>query len=102
MFATNATSFSNEIINLYSALKTITTNSPPHTPPRDTPTSLNYFTPITEEVSKIFNSSDPFCDLDPFLTSHPKQCAPTLLFTLNNIINHSIATGVYVINSSPV
>jgi hypothetical protein len=52
---------------------------------------------VTEqEVSKIIlNSSNTFCDLDPIPTSLLKQCLPTLLSTLTNIINLSLETGVF-------
>ena len=85
--------FSDKILKLHTALKTVTTKSSPHTQPRDTP-SLNSFAPATEaEISKIIlNSSSTFCDLDPIPTSHLKQCLPTLLSTLTNIINLFLAT----------
>jgi Reverse transcriptase (RNA-dependent DNA polymerase) len=92
-----ATFFSNKILKLHTALKSVTTNSSPHALPPNTPTSLTLFNPVTEEeVSRIvLNSSNAFCDLDPFPTSLLKQCLPALLSTLTNIINLSLATGVF-------
>jgi hypothetical protein len=92
-----ASFFSDKILTLHTALKSVTTNSSPHTLPRETPTSLDSFAPATEaEISKIIrNSSNAFCDLDPIPTSLLKQCLPTLLSTLTNIINLSLATGFF-------
>ena len=92
-----ATFFSEKIVKLHTALSSATTNSSPHTLPRETPTSLNSFKPASEEeVRKIILSSpDTFCDLDPIPTPLLKQCLPTLLPTLTNIINLSLATGVF-------
>jgi hypothetical protein len=95
--------FSDKILKLRTALKTVTTKSSPHTQPRDTP-SLNSFAPATEaEISKIIlNSSSNFCDLDPIPMSHLKQFLPTLLSTLTNKINLFLATCFFLINySSP-
>ena len=71
-----ATFFSDKIQKLHTALKSFSTLSSPHTPPRHTPTNLSVFSHVTEEeVSNIISrSSNTFCDLDPIPTSLLKQC----------------------------
>jgi len=60
-----------EIFKQHTALKSTTKNESPHTSPKNTPTNLSFFNPVTEEeVAKIIlNSSNSLCDLDPVLTS---------------------------------
>ena len=72
-----ATFFSEKIQKLHTALKSSSTLSSPHTPPRHTPTNLSVFSHVSEEeVSKIISqSSNTFCDLDPISTSLLKQCS---------------------------
>ncbi len=90
-----ATFFSNKVLKLHSALKTQFTGTSPHTEPSHLPKILSFFTPATcEEISKIISSSsNAFCDLDPLPTSILKQCLPTLLLTITNIVNLSLSTG---------
>ena len=92
-----ATFFSEKIVKLHTALKSATKNESPHTAPKNTPSNLSFFNPVTEEeVSKIIlNSSNSFCDLDPLPTSLLKQCLPSLLPTITHIINLSLDTGVF-------
>ena len=92
-----ATFFSEKIQKLHTALKSSSTLSSPHTPPRHTPTNLNVFSHVSEEeVSKIISqSSNTFCDLDPIPTSLLKQCLSALLTTLTTMVNMSLSTGVF-------
>ena len=95
-----ATFFSDKVLKLHSALTSHFANTSPHTdPPRHDhePTNLTFFCPVTgEEISKIISSSsNSFCDLDPLPTSILKQCLPTLLPTITNIVNLSLFTGVF-------
>ena len=92
-----ASFFSDKILKLHTALKSQTTNSSPHTLPRDIPINFSFFSPVTEEeVSKIISQSpNSFCELDPLPTSLLKQCLSPLLPTITNIINLSLGTGVF-------
>jgi exonuclease III len=89
--------FSNKVLKLHSALKSHFTTTSPHMQPSLVPTSLTSFSPVTdEEIFKIISlSSNSFCDLDPIPTSILKQCIPTLLPTITNIVNLSLSTGVF-------
>jgi len=92
-----ATFFSDKILKLHSALKSSSTVSSPHTPPKNTPTILSSFSLVSEdEVSRIIShSSNSFSDLDPIPTSLLKQCLSALLPTLTNIINLSLVSGTF-------
>jgi len=92
-----ATFFSEKILKLHTFLKSATKYESPHTSPKNAPTNISFFNPVTEEeVSKIIlNSSNSFCDLDPLPTSLLKQCLPALLPTITDIINLSLSTGVF-------
>ena len=92
-----ATFFSNKVLKLHSALKSHFTNTSPHTEPSHVPPNLTFFSPVTrEEILKLISqSSNTFCDLDPIPTSILKQCLPTLLPTITNIVNLSLSTGVF-------
>jgi len=92
-----ATFFSDKIQKLHTALKSSSTLSSPHIPPRHTPTNLSVFSHVSEEeVSKIISlSSNTFCDLDPIPTSLLKQCLSALLPTLATVVNMSLSTGVF-------
>jgi len=92
-----ATFFSHQILKLHSALKSSSTVSSPHIPPKNTPTILSSFSLISEdEVSRIIShSSNPFSDLDPIPTTLLKQCLSALLPTLTNIINLSLVSGTF-------
>jgi len=92
-----ATFFSDKILKLHTALKSSSTISSPHIPPKNTPTILSTFSLVSEdEVSKIISqSSNSFSDLDLIPTSLLKQCLSALLPTLTNIINLSLASGTF-------
>ena len=64
--------------------------------PSSTPPVLCQFTPATtDEISKLISSSNnSTCDLDPIPTSLLKKC-PILIPTITNIINLSLATGLF-------
>jgi len=91
-----ATFFSDKIHKLHTALKYSSTVSSPHIPSKNTPTTLSFFSLVSEdEVSKIISQlSNSFSDLDPIHTSLLKRCLSALLPTLNNI-NLSLAPGTF-------
>jgi hypothetical protein len=93
----SAFSFSNKVLKLHLALKSYSTNTSPRTEPNLVPTHLTFFNPVTrEEISKLISqSTNTFCDLDPIPTSLLKQCLPTLLPTITNIVNLSLSFGVF-------
>jgi len=76
-----ATFFSDKILKLHSALKSSSTVSSPHIPPKNTPTLLSSFSLVSEdEVTKIIShSSNSFSDLDPNSPPTMPICTPTYL-----------------------
>jgi len=63
----------------------------------------NHQIDLVTEISKHINeSSDTYCDLDPFLSSLPKNCSSALLPTITNIINLSLASVVSLTSSNLV
>jgi len=96
MFATSH-KISDKILKLHTALKSSSTVSSPHIPPKNTPTILSSFTLVSEnEVSKVISqSSSSLSDLDPMPTSRLKQCLSGLLPTLTNIKHPSLASGTF-------
>jgi len=78
-------------------LKSSSTISPPHIPPKNTPTILCTICLVSEgEVSEIISqSSNFFFDLDLIPTFLLKQCISALLPTLTNIINLSLASDTF-------
>jgi len=89
--------FSNKILKLHSTIKSNSTNTSPHFQRRHIPPNLTVFTPISrEELSKLIaQSSNTFCDLDPIPTFILKQCPPSLLPTITDIVNLSLTTGIF-------
>ena len=88
--------FSDKINSLRSKININPSDFPPHSTPPITPPLLSEFTPATtNEISKLMSSSNnSTCDLDPIPTSILKKCS-VLLPTITNIVNLSLATGLF-------
>src|SRR6218665_2377383 len=63
--------------------------------------SFNLFEPATEAeiITLIHASQNKQCDLNPIPTSLLKECADLLVPTITKIINLSLLTGTFPINS---
>jgi hypothetical protein len=64
----------------------------PHTPPK-----FDVFIPASvDEISELIDeSNDTYCDLDPIPSSLLKKCKFALLPTFTNIMNYSLAFGIF-------
>jgi hypothetical protein len=89
--------FCDKVTDLHAKLLAKTTHTSPHTSPSHHPTNLSYFQPTTaDEVCKLLTQSPVTnCELDPIPTTLLLQCSSILVPTITNIINLSLATGVF-------
>ena len=92
-----ATFFSDKVQKLHTFISSTPNAASPHFPPQSQPPDFSFFHPATnEEISTLIsNSPETSCDLDPIPTSLLKQCVPSLLPTITNIINLSLSTGIF-------
>jgi len=96
--------FSDNIHKLHTSLLINRISASPHFPIPFTPPNFSSFTcDTTDELSKLLSQSpDTNCDFDSIPTSLLKQCSHILLPTITNIINLSLSTDIFLINSKTV
>jgi len=93
-----ATFFSDKIKNLRTSISSDSaTSTSPHFPPPFQAPDFSFFHPATiDEVSALLAQSPvTSCDLDPIPTTLLKLCKSALIPTITNIINLSLASGVF-------
>ena len=95
-----ATFFYEKVAKLHSNLRANMPSSASTTSvidPPVTPTALHQFQPVSAtEISKLIMSSpDKQCELDPIPTFLLKKCINSLLPVITQIINMSLATGIF-------
>jgi hypothetical protein len=85
--------FSSKIHKIHTNLLSYISRTSPHIPCPHTPLKFDFFTPASvDEISKLI---DEFNDLDPIPSPLLKQCTFALIPTVTNIINLSLAFGVF-------
>jgi len=92
-----ASFFTDKITNLHSHLASGASTSSPHIQPPITPSELSAFRPasIDEVIKLICQAPNKQCDMDPIPMSLLKQCCHILAPVITNIVNVSLATGVF-------
>ena len=92
-----ASFFSSKIHKLHIDLLSNSSRLSPHIPSAHIPPHFDVFHPVSfDEVRKLINESpDTYCDLDPIPSSLLKKCISPLLPIIINIINLSLASGVF-------
>ena len=92
-----ASFFSSKIHKIRIDLQSNSTPTSPHIPCPHTPPQFDVFRPASiDEISKLISQSpDTHCDLDPIPSTLLKECMSALLPTITNIINLSLASGVF-------
>jgi endonuclease/exonuclease/phosphatase family metal-dependent hydrolase len=90
--------FQDKILKIHSnLLSSSASGSSPHHDPSAKPSSFGHFrAATTDEVSSLITSApNKQCELDPIPTSLLKSCLGVLLPTITNIVNLSLASGVF-------